>query len=359
VLWIEGLIGLLRRSLGSVMRAIFGWATLALFGEIPPSDRTWLSIAVGAAAAWPFLVIGVVFPKQAALVLALLPIPEQTPASLVRAVWIVLAAATPLGVGWIMARSAPPSRGGGWRRLLLGFPATLGLGLAFLVACVVVPIAKLSAFAARKKEEHVALVVPPQEYEATATLLQEALRRGGVEVARDTPPWSTRIFGVLLHKFAGALLGASVPRELAFFRGPDLEMTLYPNGVRVSGGKRVATRAHALITESATATAALQCMSAEGQKLERRIRALWSHRERPQLVDRRLPSIAGAMADAELDFADWEILYRQLLQLFVASRGGARLMEGAVRRRQRPVRRAGHSSRLGFGRLLELIGNRR
>ncbi len=127
-----------------------------------------LSIAVGAAAAWPLLVIGVVFPKQAALVLALLPLPEQTPASLVRVVWIVLAVATPVGVGWIMARSAPPSRGGGWRRLLLGFPATLGLGLAFLVACVAVPITKLAAFAARKKEEHVALVVPPEEYEPTA-----------------------------------------------------------------------------------------------------------------------------------------------------------------------------------------------
>ena len=358
MLWIEGLIGLLRRSLGSVIRAIFGWATLALFGEVPRSDRTWLSIAVGAAAAWPFLVVGVAFPKQAALVLALLPLPEQTPASLVRAIWILLAVATPVGVGWIMARSAPPSRGGGWRRLLLGFPATLGLGLAFLVACVVVPITKLSAFAARKKEEHVALAVPPEEYEPTAALLQEALRRGGVEVERDAPPWSTRVLGLLLHKFAGALLGASVPRDLAFFRGPDLELTLYPNGVRVSGGQRVATRAHALIAESATATPALQCMSAEGQKLERRIRALWSHRDRPQLVDRRIPSIAGAMADAELDFADWEILYRQLLQVFVASRGGARLMEVAVRHRQRPARR--RSRRVGAfaGRLLELIGSR-
>jgi hypothetical protein len=183
------------------------------------------------------------------------------------------------------------------------------------------------------------------------------------------------LLGRVLHRFAGALLGASVPERLAFLRGTDLELTLYPNGVRLSGRGRSATRAHALITESATTTPALQCMSAEGQKLEQRIRSLWNERDRRETVDRRVPQIAGAMADADLEFSDWEILYRQLLQLVVASRGGARLMEGAVRRRQRPGRRARRSARAGLesmamsgtlkaveafaGRVLHLIGRRR
>jgi hypothetical protein len=101
----------------------------------------------------------------------------------------------------------------------------------------------------------------------------------------------------------------------------------------------------------------------------------WNERDRRETVDRRVPQIAGAMADAALEFSDWEILYRQLLQLVVASRGGARLMEGAVRRRQRPTRLARRSARAGLesmamsrtlkaveafaGRMLHLIGSRR
>lgn len=56
---------MLRRSLGSVLKAIFGWATLALFGEVREDERTLLTATVGAAAIWPFLVTGTAFPGQA------------------------------------------------------------------------------------------------------------------------------------------------------------------------------------------------------------------------------------------------------------------------------------------------------
>src|SRR5262245_8498280 len=102
MLLLEAIFALLRRSLGSVVRAIFGWATLALFGEVRASERTLLSMVVGAAAAWPFMLAGVVFPKEAALVLAFLPIPKNTSESLVRGVWIALTALIPLAVGWVL-----------------------------------------------------------------------------------------------------------------------------------------------------------------------------------------------------------------------------------------------------------------
>ena len=48
----------------------------ALFGDVREKERPLLTLVVAAAAVWPFLLIGIVFPRQAALVLAILPVPE-------------------------------------------------------------------------------------------------------------------------------------------------------------------------------------------------------------------------------------------------------------------------------------------
>ena len=161
VLTFQAIFALLRRSLGSAVRAIFGWATVALFGVVAESERTLLSLAVGAAGVWPAMVFGVFFPKAAAVVLALLPIPKSVPASVLRGVWIALTLLIPIGVGLVLARHARIERSR-WRRILMGFPATLGIAAAFLVAFVAVPIGKLVAFVKGRREDHVGLVISPE-----------------------------------------------------------------------------------------------------------------------------------------------------------------------------------------------------
>ena len=60
---IQAVLALISRSLGSIMSALFGWAVVALFGPTNPREKMWLSALVGAAAAWPLLVFGVVWPR--------------------------------------------------------------------------------------------------------------------------------------------------------------------------------------------------------------------------------------------------------------------------------------------------------
>jgi hypothetical protein len=329
MLLLETIFALLRRSLGTIVRAIFGWATLALFGEVRSSERTLLSAIVGAAAAWPFMVAGIFLPKQAALILALLPIPKHTPDSLVRVVWIVATALIPLAVGWVLSRKARSSQSK-VRRLLMGFPATLGLGVAFLFACFVVPVRKLAAILRGRKEDHVPLAVPPKEYHATSGRLREALERGGLEVTAAPAPWSTRVLGSILHFFGSAVFGTYLPANVACLTSPDLSLTVYPNGVRILGSEERAARAHALIAEAATSTEALQCMSPEGQDLEKRVKELWGIRANRSRFDRQATDLAGELARTPLEFHDWEILYRELLQSVVESRGASKLIQAAV-----------------------------
>jgi hypothetical protein len=62
---IQALLALISRSLGRITSAIFGWAVVALFGQTDPAEKTMLSALVGAAAAWPVLLLGIAMPKIA------------------------------------------------------------------------------------------------------------------------------------------------------------------------------------------------------------------------------------------------------------------------------------------------------
>jgi hypothetical protein len=236
----------------------------------------------------------------------------------------------PLAVGWTLSRKAK-STDGKLRRLLLGFPATLGLGIAFLFACIVVPIRKVTAILSGLKEEHVPLAVPAEDYHATAGALRKALDRGGIAVEPAPAPWGTRMLGRILHAFGSAVFGTYLPANIEYLRSPDISLTIYPNGVRVLGREHLAARAHALISESATGTEALQCMSPEGQELEKRIKKLWDQRHQGEAVDRGVTLAASQLAETPLEFQDWQILYRELLQVVVASRGASRLIQAALR----------------------------
>jgi len=330
MLTFQAIFALLRQSLGSAVRAIFGWATVALFGVVAESERTMLSFAVGAAGLWPAMVFGVFFPKAAAVVLALLPIPKSVPASVLRAVWIALTLLIPIGVGLVLARHARVERSR-WRRILMGFPATLGIAAAFLVAFVAVPIGKLVALVKGRKEDHVGLVIAPERYREVSDALLAALGKGDFELRRAEPPAVTRLLGTIMQRLGGALIGAYVPDDVEFFRGPLLDAGIYPNGVALSGSERAVARAHALIAEAATRTEALQTMSGAAQAIEKRIQQLWQARGKADVLP-GLKSVVRDITCETLDFDDWQILYRETLQLVVEIRGGSPLLEAEIRR---------------------------
>ncbi len=328
VLLLQGILTLLRKSLGSAFRAIFGWATLALFGSVAQKDRTLLSIVVAAAGVWPIMLLGTLLPRTGAFLLAFVPIPKSIPTEVVRAVWIGLTALVPVAVGWVLRRrSADASKTARLRDWLMGFPVTLGLAGAFTFACIAVPVRKLMALATGRKEAHIPLVIPPQEYRKVAEEIRNALARGKIALERKTPPWTTRAISRTMRALGGSMLGAYLPEDLEYMKGPDLELTVYPNGVRVLGPERAASRAHALIAESATRTAALQTMTPKAQEIEKRIKALLAQRDRGAKSEPIVRSLAVELADANLDYEEWETLYRELLQLTVEVRGGGELLQ--------------------------------
>ncbi len=202
-----------------------------------------------------------------------------------------------------------------------------------------VPIRKLIAMARGLKEAHIPLVIPPEHYKRVAADIRTALEAGNLPVEPTTPPWTTRALSRMMRALGGSTLGTYLPKDLEYLNGSGLELTIYPNGVRVLGPEHPTARAHALIAESATRTEALQTMSPKAQDIEKRVKTLLAEQKRGAQVEPRVRSLAVTLADTDLSYEEWETLYRELLQLTIAVRGGGELLQRSAAKEAAPTRR--------------------
>ncbi len=317
-----------------MVQAIFGWAVRALFGTPKESEKTLLAVAVGAAAVWPLLLIGVAFPKAAAFVLAFIPIPKWVSPGWIRAVWIAAALAVPVGVGAALAvsgKQAAPK----WKRWLRGFPVTAALAASFFTAFVTSPIRRLIGIVKRREDRTIPLILEPGDYAAAAEDLRRALLRGGLEVERAEPSWLMTAPARVLRTIGGRFLGDRIPADVHFYRGEKLEVAVNPNDITIQGRKEEAARAHALLSEEATLGPGLQTVDASAQAVEKTLKDLWSvYARRPRthegsaILARRLSAVARELEAAYLTFDDWQILYREILQMERAIEGRPQALGG-------------------------------
>ncbi len=362
MVFIQALVELGRRSLGKVFQSIFGWSVNVIFGAVGKDEKTLLSAAVAGAAFWPVLLAGTVFPRIAAFVLAFIPMRKSIPDGVLRAGWIALAVAVPLFVGWVVERR----REGGWsvRRILSGFPVTLGIAAAFLVAFVVVPIQKLAAFVRGERSEHVPLIVEDSDAEPVSRRLRETLAAARFTLAVAEPPRLQKLISAILRatSVAAGRGDAAPPR---YYAGERLSLSFSANGVDLRGRPSDVLRAHSLIAERATELPALQTTDPEAQELERRIRRAWTRRrDATGAFPRELRALARELSVLDCPYDEWQIVYREVLQLHLDVSGEKQLLSstlGAESRRMRAEssrlaalrRRAARQARAGGFRALE------
>lgn len=287
------ILSLITRSAGRILNAIFGWAVRALFGRTSPREQTVLSALVGAAAAWPLFVLGALAPRISTLALAFVPLPRSIPKWTVRIVWLSLAALLPIAIGLVVAAKAPPgaTRESFARRVLRGFPITLGLAGAFLVMFVTLPVLRVVSLARKRRDQNVPLVTTAATYHSVAELCAAVLNRHGFELERARPAWWAAAPSRILLRLGGSAFRRYVPVELAYFRGAaGLELALYPSGLLLRGAEEQIGAAHALVVEALTRSEAFQTTDVEAQRLETRIKRLW---ETGALARRSLRRVAG------------------------------------------------------------------
>jgi hypothetical protein len=341
---IQGIISLLTRSVGKIFSALFDWAVVALFGRVGGQQKMWLSALMGAAAMWPVLLLGVAAPKIAVFAVAFVPLSTSVPAGVVRAIWVALAVLVPVIVGVVLRLQAPPEQQrAGWAMTVLrGFPITLGLSAAFIVLLLTVPVLRIASAVRGRQDVQMPLVTTGKSYRVAADLVGATLNHHGFAVARVDPPWWSAAPAKILHRMSGEALKAYVHEQTAYFRGGDLEVALYPNALMLRGGVEETARAHGLLVEALTGQPdMLQTTSAEAQDIERQIQRVWAifrqnpeaHRNARPLMS-RLNDISAEISQRALPFDEWQVVYRQALQLARALSDEPQLIERTLGEQQ-------------------------
>jgi hypothetical protein len=318
------------------------WAVRALFGQTSERAQTLLTVVVAAAVAWPILLFGVVAPKLAAVVFASLPIPDRISDWTIRIVWIGLALLIPIGVGISVAtRARTTSRRESLAvKVLRGFPITVGLSAAFLIMIVSVPVMRLAAIMRRRKTVAIPLMTDEAAYRDVALNICTVLNRHKFSFRRSVPRWWVTAPTHILTWLGGDVLRSFLPSRVEHFVSGDIEMSLYPSGLLLRGKAGRLAWAHSLIAESVVHTEGLQAVDPNAQNLERRLRRLWktcgespgAGESLPDLVP-DLEQITRDLGGLEVDFDDWQILYRQVLQVGRSIHGLPQLMDAEMSRR--------------------------
>jgi hypothetical protein len=333
---LQALLALITKSAGKILNAIFGWAVRALFGQTSSREQTYLSVVVAAAVAWPLLLVGVAIPKLAALLVAFVPVPHWVPSWTVRVAWLSLAILVPLVVGIAVAAKAPPHGPKEFLliRVLRGFPITIGLAGAFLIMFISVPVMRLYAMARRLESADVPLVTDAEAYHEVAGLICEVLTRHGFSLRRQPPSWWVAAPTKILGWFGGDAFRAYVPDRLEHFTTSGLELSMYPSGILLRGEKNKVTWAHGMIAETVVHSRGFQTGDPKAQALEKQLRTLWklydenppAHAGSPALLG-RLREITHALGKLPVAFDDWQVIYRQILQVERVIRGQRQLLD--------------------------------
>lgn len=332
---VQALVAFVTRSLGRVLGGLFGWAVVAIFGHTSPREKLILSGLLAVAGAWPVLVLGIAAPKVAVFVLSFVPLSSSVPDSAIRPVWIALAVLVPLAVGLAMAARRPGGAPDHWaRRLLTGFPLTIGLSLALLVTLMTVPVLRVATRLRRQQDVQVPLVTDAETYPVVARRIVTTLARHGLPVRAVSPPWWLVAPLRILRTFGGDAFDARLPARLAYLEGSDLVLALYPSALLIRGAERGLARAQGLVVEDLSDLPVWQTFDPRAQDVERQIARIWDvfwqrpsdHRDAGALLA-RIREIAAELEALPIEYDEWQVVYRKTLQLRSALRGERPLLE--------------------------------
>jgi hypothetical protein len=345
---LQALISLITRSAGKIVNAAFGWAVLALFGRTTPKEQTLLSAVVAAAAAWPLLLVGVAFPKAMLFVVSFVPLSKSVPSLALRIVWIALALFVPLVVGSVIAARAPQDAlpEPRLKRLLRGFQVTLALAVAFVLMLVIAPVLKVVNTARGRKDVRLPALVQEGIGAEFMTALAAALSLHHIELRPGNPPWHMTAPANVLKKLGGRAFANFVGERPQYRVSPELEVNLNPNELLLRGKEGALLRAQAVSQEVMAPRCIFATMDVRAQDLERQIKRVWQiygerpgdHRAASVLISRR-DEIARELSKSDIPFDEWQIVYRELLQLDRALRGDGPLIVRAASKDSREEER--------------------
>ncbi len=374
---LAALFALGSRFAGKIVMTALGWASTLLFGRVPADRQPLLLGITFGSVIWLVLLGGVLFPDLGTFLLVLIPPQGFVPESVIRLAMLIGALVVPALVGVLVLFLRPAAE----RKpraiaesIARGYPLTVLLAVLLLFLAGLAVWRKVSSAARGWTDAHVPIVVGPGAYDEVARDLDAAVTAVGLEVEPRTAPSTMSAPARWLATVAGKGAGALVPDRMVQLHGPDLDILIYPMDLLIAGKPRPVARARAAMASRLTTSAAHLTISAEGQAIEDRLAGLirsptGGTGDRPRYDDRAeatLASIDEQLATVEIPYEEWEVLYRQRLQVERDLRAGAMAEETVLGAEGAPpdgaaaaIGRVGRWLRGGAEAVLEVAGDKR
>jgi hypothetical protein len=368
------------RFVGKILTTALGWASTLLFGRVPASRQYLLVGITFGSVIWMVLLVGVLLPDVGAFLLVLIPSQDFVPENVIRVIMLIGALIVPAVVGGLTlmlsgsGADRPPRRIA--EAVVRGYPLTVLLAVLLVFLAALAIVRKGQSLARRWTDAHVPLVVLPGCYDQVANDLDAAVTAVGIEVEPVEAPAYMSKPAKWLAAVAGTGAASLVPERMIKLDGRDLDILIYPMDVLISGKPDLVVRARAAMASRLTTSAAHLTVSAEAQAIEDRLAALARpDPEAPEQPPRFDDEAAGAFAAIDEDLAriripyeEWEVLYRQRLQVERDLRAGAMAGEAVLGGASPGVRRdgaigtleeLGRLVRTGAGAVLEAAADQR
>ncbi|MBA2300814.1 MAG: hypothetical protein H0W22_08605, partial [Chloroflexi bacterium] len=353
------------RFVGKILTTALGWASTLLFGRVP-AKRQYLLVGITfGSVIWIVLLAGVVFPDIGTFLLVFVPDQDIIPEDVIRLVMLAGAAIVPAVIGGLTLMLASPVDRSERRigeSVLRGYPLTVLLAVLLIFLAGLAIVRKAQSLAKGWTDAHVPMAIEPGKYDEVASDLDQALETAGLEVAPKTASAAMSKPAKWLAAVAGGSAGVLVPEKMIQLDGKDLDILIYPMDILISGKPRLVARARAAMASRLTTSAAHLTVSAEAQGIEDRLAAL----ARPETATPDHPArfddaaaaeftaIDAQLATLEIPYEEWEVLYRQRLQVERDLRAGAMAGDAVVGADTPGVKHDGALGTLGdLGRLVK------
>jgi hypothetical protein len=312
--------GLIGRFTGKLLTMSLGWASLLLFGRVPKDREVFLAAITFGSVIWVVLIIGVAVPAAGVWLLSFAPIPDWVDEGLVRLAMLgavlilppVLSLAT---LKLLRAADRPKGFGPMLLHLARGYPLAAGLALLLVFLGIIGLVRKVASLARRWTDTHIPIVVKPGGYPQLATDLDTAISDAGIDITPRDAPAVMVVPGKLLAAVAGTSVRGLLPDRLVRLVGKDVEVLIYPSDVAISGKQKTTARVQAALASRLTTAKAWLTMTADAQAIEDRLGRVASQRPDGKQRAESLAEIDHHLATDELPYDEWEVLYRQRLQV--------------------------------------------
>ena len=340
------------RFVGKILTTALGWASTLLFGRVPARRQYMLLGVTFGSAIWIVLLAGVLFPDVATFLLVFVPDQNIVSDDVVRVIMLIGALIMPGVIGALTLMIAGPTDRSARRvaaSVARGYPLTVLLSVLLIFLAGLAIFRKAQSMARGWTDAHVPLVIEPGKYDDVAADLDRALEAAGLEVEPTTAPATMSKPATWLAAVAGSGAASLVPEKMIKLDGKDLDILIYPMDLLISGKPALVARARAAMASRLTTSAAHLTVSAEAQAIEDRLSVLARPAAETPDLPRRFDDAAATefaaideqLSTLEIPYEEWEVLYRQRLQVERDLRAGAMAGDAVVGADTPGVRREG------------------